>query len=174
MEKSQRRKNPSSQTGRGSRSGRVITYSDLLNTSLRLLQFRPRSVAEIRTKLAKYTSDENIVSQVITNLIDTKFLDDRKFAEWVIESRSRSRPRGKRLLIQELTSKGIDSTNYELSAISELNLARNALLKKHKSWSKLSATGYKQKAIRYLQARGFPWSVIEQVVKKGYNEGDVS
>jgi regulatory protein len=147
-----------------------------LNTSLRLLQFRPRSVAEIRTKLEKISSDQNIINQVITRLRDTKFLDDQKFAEWVIESRSRSRPRGKRLLLQELKSKGIEisTLNSQLSTLNEQDLAQSAILKKQKSWSKLPATSYKLKAIRYLQARGFPWSVIEQVVKKGYNEQDVS
>jgi len=145
-----------------------------LNSALRLLQIRPRSTYEITTRLSKYTSDQDLINRVLNQLKSAHFLDDDKFAQWLVESRSRSRPRGKRLLIQELKSKGIDASDYELTDIDEASLALQALQKKQKSWSGLSSKSYQLKAKSYLYARGFPWGVIETAVKKGYNSIHVS
>lgn len=151
-------------------------YTTLIRGCFKLLSIRPRSQKEIIDYLRKKTTDENLINKVLEQLKSAKFLDDAEFAKWVIDSRSRTRPRGKRLLLQELKSKGIElsTLNSQFSTLNELELAQNALLKKHKSWSKLSAFGYRQKAIRYLQARGFSWNTIETVIRKGYNMEDVN
>lgn len=148
----------------------------LLTKILKYLSLRPRSIQEVATRLGKYTTDANQINLVIDQLKAAKLLDDAKFAAWLIESRSRSRPRGKRLLIQELKNKGVDlsTLDFQLSTGDEIELARQALKKKHATWSRLSAKDYRLKASRYLAARGFPWSVIEQVIKTGYNDPHVS
>lgn len=152
-------------------------YKKLLGISLKLLSIRPRSVQEILHRLQKYSSDSDLLNRVIDQLKSDKFLDDEKFAQWLIESRSRSRPRGNRLLIQELKSKGIDEMTinaHRMTTNDEILLARQALSKKQKSWSGLATRDYRLKAIRYLQSRGFNWSVIEKVLKNGYNDDYVS
>jgi len=151
-------------------------YKRLLSISLKLLSIRPRSSQEILTRLKKYSSDQNLTNRVLEQLKSAKFLDDAKFAQWVIESRSRSRPRGKRLLIQELKSKGIELStfNSQLSTVDEVDLACKALQKKAKSWSHLSVNDYRLKAKSYLYSRGFSWDAIEKAIKKGYNELHVS
>lgn len=151
-------------------------FTNLLALSLKYLALRPRSQKEIHDYISKKTPDQTIIAQVITKLTDLKLLDDAKFASWLIESRSRSRPRGKRLLIQELKNKGIDLStfNFRLSTDDEIKLARQALAKKHKAWSRLSTKDYRLKASRYLASRGFSWSAIETVLRNGYNDDDVS
>jgi regulatory protein len=146
---------------------------DLLNYCFRLLSIRPRSRQEIHLYLQKHTSDQTLINQIINKLIDLKYIDDKEFATWLIQSRSRTRPRGKRLLLQELKSKGI-VVDEEPININEAELAEKALEKKQYIWSKLSAKDYRLKAIRFLYSRGFSWSVIEPVLKKVYNDGHVS
>ncbi len=151
-------------------------YKSLLNGSLRLLSIRPHSQNEILKYLRKKTSDQELINRVLDQLKSVKFLDDAKFAQWVIESRSRTRPRGKRLLIQELKSKGLDPATYnlQLTTQNEVDLALQALQKKSRVWSNLSAKDYRLKAISFLRFRGFPWGVIEAAIKKGYNSLHVS
>lgn len=153
------------------------TKENLINSALHYLSYRPRSRKEVEQFLSKKTEDTDLINQIITELVTKKFIDDVQFAAWVVASRSRSRPRGARLLKQELQSKGVDpqiiSENL-ITTTDEKELAYQALLKKNKLWSKLSAIDYHQKASRFLSSRGFPWSVIEEVVKKSYNDTHVN
>jgi len=106
-----------------------------------------------------------------------KFLDDQKFAAWLIESRSRSRPRGQRLLAHELKAKGIDEMTinaHRMTTDDESSLAIKALSKKLDRWKNLSYRDFRIKAGRFLSSRGFSWEVIERTVKKGYNDNHVS
>jgi regulatory protein len=173
MESRQRYQASSPQTSRRSGSGGIDSFSDLLNSCLRLLSIRPRSRQEIEKHLHKYTSDSALINQIITKLTDLNYLDDKKFATWLIESRSRSSPRGKRLLLQELKSKGIN-IKEEPIAVDEANLAQKALEKKLILWKNLSYRDFRIKATRFLYSRGFSWEIIEKVLKKAYNDIHVS
>lgn len=136
------------------------------------MAIRPRSRGEIFNHLRKYTSDTTLINQIIDRLTTQKFLDDEKFAAWLVESRSRSRPRGKRLLLQELKSKGVDQMtiidNF-MTTIDEKTLAQKALEKKLPLWSKLPYRDFRLKATHFLYSRGFSWEVIEPVLKKAYS-----
>src|SRR3989344_3553028 len=143
-------------------------YSVLLSSTLRFLGPRPRSRHEIVVFLKKKTSDQDLIAKIIAELTQKKFIDDVKFSQWLIASRSRSRPRGRRLLELELRQKGIDPAPDDLS-IDELPLAQAALLKKHKAWARLSAKDYRPKATRFLASRGFSWATIEKALKTEYN-----
>ena len=113
-----------------------------------------------------------MINQIINKLIDLGYVDDKKFASWLIQSRSRTRPRGKRLLLQELKSKGIGMD--EPVRINEAELAEKALEKKLPLWSGLAYRDFRIKATRFLYSRGFSWDVIEPVLKKAYNRNNVS
>ena len=133
----------------------------LLESSLKFLSYRPRSRKEITDFLKKKTPDATLINQTLEKLEKLKLINDTDFAKWLVESRSRSRPRGFRLLKQELAQKGIklDASNYTLDA--ETELAQKALHKKNPK--------SREQAIRFLQYRGFTWDTIAQVLKKAYN-----
>jgi regulatory protein len=172
MENHQRYQTSPAQAGGRSRTGRIDLEKDLFNSCFRLLSTRPRSRKEILSHLQKYTSNQSLINQIINKLISMGYVDDKKFASWLIQSRSRTRPRGKRLLLQELKSKGIDAE--EPVMINEAELAEKALEKKLSLWLKLSHRDFRIKATRFLYSRGFSWDVIEPVLKKAYNKGNVS
>lgn len=146
---------------------------NLFSQVLKFLSFRPRSQKEVTDYLSRKTQDQLLIQKITQRLLDSKLVDDSEFTRWLVESRSRSRPRGKRLLTQELKSKGIDlsTIDHELSVMdnSEPELAFQAVKKKLSLWSHLSQKDARQKIIRFLQSRGFSWAAIETVLKKEYN-----
>lgn len=145
---------------------------NLLDSALKFLSYRPRSEKEVEVFLRQKTKDDTLINQTVTKLEKAKLIDDEAFAKWYIESRSRTRPRGPRLLALELKSKGIDletMNDYSMTTNDEIALATKALEKKANLWSKLSDREFQQKAWRFLMTRGFSSSAIAQVVKKRYN-----
>lgn len=91
--------------------------------------------------------------------------------------RSRSRPRGPRLLKQELQSKGIDLMTLNdnlMTTNDEQELAEKALGKKLPLWSRLSYRDYYPKAWRFLASRGFSSEIIAKVIKNAYNSSHVN
>ncbi len=134
----------------------------LLAASLKFLGYRPRSKKEIEDFLRKKTSNSTLINQTLDKLTQLKLVNDEAFAKWVIESRSRSRPRGARLLAQELKQKGIDVKVN----INEVDLAQKALASKKTLKSR-------DQAVRFLQYRGFSWDAIAQALKKAYNTNNV-
>ena len=140
-------------------------YKRLFNSCLKVLGIRPRSEKEIRDLLAKKSTDTDLINQIVAKLKNENLINDSEFAVWYIASRNRTRPRGQRLLQQELKQRGV-TVPVE---IDEKQLAKEALQKKDRLWKNLSANDYRRKAIAYLQYRGFPWSAIEEAIKKAYN-----
>lgn len=151
-------------------------YQKYLGMVLKWLGRRLRSKQEVVQYLEKKHLSADLVSQIISYLEQHKLIDDAEFARWLVESRSRSSPRGKRLLEQELKSKGItDAADMPvLSDVDETGLAAKALEKKLRLWANLPERDRRQKSIRYLQSKGFSWSAIEAAIKKGYNTEDVN
>ena len=75
---------------------------------MRLLGYRGRSEAEVRRRLSpRY--DSQVIDRVIAALTQQGYLDDATFARQWRSSRERRRPRGQRLLRQELLGKGVHS-----------------------------------------------------------------
>jgi regulatory protein len=80
----------------------------VLAAAARFLEARSRSVVEVRRRLTGAGYRPTLVEGAIERLFDLGMLDDRAFAEAWIASRDRARPRGERVLRQELLQKGID------------------------------------------------------------------
>jgi regulatory protein len=80
----------------------------VLEAAARFLEARPRSATEVRRRLVRAGYRRELVDSAIERLLELGILDDRAFAEAWIASRDRARPRGERVLRQELVQKGID------------------------------------------------------------------
>jgi regulatory protein len=143
-------------------------------------------VLEIRLKLAKYASkysfEPELVDQVITQLIERGFLNDREFAKrWIEQRQSGRKPFGERVVRMELERKGISREmieelfceRKEESPESEAEAA-SILVKRH--WSRFSVLPNPMRRMKiweYLARRGFVSDVISRVVdsmnQKDYN-----
>jgi regulatory protein len=147
-------------------------FERCLNAALLFLGYRPRSEAEIRTRLEKrgYTGGE--IERVIERLKNLKLVNDAAFAEYWKENRNNFKPRGQRMLKLELRHKGLDpgTISEAVEGIDELENARRAAEAKARS---LPATDYllfRQKLGGYLQRRGFDYGVISKIVKLVWEE----
>ncbi|MBI4036251.1 RecX family transcriptional regulator [Candidatus Daviesbacteria bacterium] len=161
----------------------------LMERMYRLWNIRPRSEKEVRDyfRIKNYElrikNKEPIsdmgVEMVIEKLKQKKLLDDKEFAKAWVESRRKSKKKGKIALRAELFQKGIDRDLIEevleekTSQESEEILAKGALEKRVKAWKNLSRLEFKKKAYEFLLRRGFEYSLVRDVVenylKKGYN-----
>ncbi len=122
----------------------------LINKTLKILSFRPQSIAEIKLKLKKFKPSASLLNEVIDYFIELDMLNDQKFAAWWVEQRSSHRPKGNLALKSELIQKGVDQSNIDsvlLSIDQERALAKKLL--------KLKKFTDKQKAYQYLYSRGF-------------------
>lgn len=149
-------------------------YQKLLAGCLKLLSLRPRSRKEIEDYLHKKTSDPELTNSLINKLTDLKLINDEEFARWLIASRSRSRPRGSRLLKQELKSKGVTMNDNLMTTNDEFELAQKALEKKLNLWHHLPWQEFRIKAWRFLASRGFSSEIIAKAIKNAYNERHVN
>lgn len=155
------------------------TYQSLLNSAFRFLSFRPRSKKETEDFLQKKTKNifvsPDVITRVMDRLTELGYIDDAKFAAWWIEARQKTKPKGIRLIKQELKNKGI-TTNL-LGGTSEDEVARRAIQKKKEIWKRLPKLEQKKKIYDFLGRRGFAsgtiFRVIDSVIGKGYNNDEV-
>jgi SOS response regulatory protein OraA/RecX len=98
---------------RRERRGRVTDVAEPLDAAARFLETRPRSVGEVRRRLASAGYAEPLIEEALARLARLGYLDDEAFARAWVESRDRARPRGERALRSELLAKGVDRALVE-------------------------------------------------------------
>jgi regulatory protein len=79
----------------------------VLAAAVRLLEARPRTIADLRIRLLRASWPPVLVEGAIERLTELGFLDDEAFARAWLESRDRGRPRGEYALKNELRRKGV-------------------------------------------------------------------
>ena len=75
---------------------------------LRLLTARARTRAELESQLIKRGYPEDVNARVLDRLTDVGLIDDADFADQWVRSRHVNAGKGKRALVAELRTKGID------------------------------------------------------------------
>ena len=131
------------------------------NLALYHLSFKARTEKEVREYLKKYAIDENIVSQVIINLKEDKWINDAQYAYAIINANQLSGDKGPYVLTQKLKQKGISKSTIE-EIVKEFDFSEvaqsvaNKLLKKYEG--KLPARALQDKIIQNLTNKGFSYS----------------
>lgn len=133
------------------------------------LSYRPRSVKEIRDKLAKKEYSELVIESVIQRLEKYGYVDDRTFAKLWIQDRNRLKPRGKMALRFELRNKGIaDAIINELldEMVDEKDGAYDAASKRIRRMQGKTQREFKKKVGAFLQRRGFSYESANQALER--------
>lgn len=140
--------------------------------AIRLISYRPRSVAEVERHLRKKNYDDTIVEQVIKRLVELQLLDDTAFADYWVEQRETFKPRGHVALRQELMQKGVGRRAIEaaLEQVDERDAARRAAEKRARRWAHLPEDEFRTKLGRFLQRRGFDYETIRDVTNETWQE----
>ena len=131
------------------------------NLALYHLSFKARTEKEVREYLKKYDIEDTIASQVIANLKDENWINDRQYAYSIINSNQLSGDKGNYILIQKISQKGVSKSIIQ-EVLQEFDLAEVALrtaeklLKKYQG--KLPARALQDKIIQNLTNKGFSYS----------------
>ncbi|MGQ9608745.1 MAG: regulatory protein RecX [bacterium] len=144
----------------------------------KLLARRMYTKREIYDKLQSRKYSEKVIQNVISLMEEYGYLNDRSFAEEWIESRIKTKPKGKIALKQELMRKGIEESiirhtlesKFDESKLYEtaIELAR----RKIKSYRKDDFLTAKRKLMNFLIRRGFDFETINNIVEKVIEEDD--
>ena len=131
------------------------------NLALYHLSFKARTEKEVIKYLKKYDIDENIISQVIANLKEDKWINDSQYAYAIINANQLSGDKGPYVLTQKLAQKGISKSIIE-NILKEVDFSEvsqrvaNKLLKKYEG--KLPTRALQDKIMQNLTNKGFSYA----------------
>ncbi len=136
--------------------------------ALRFLSFRRRTEKEIKDKLRQKGFDDKIIRSTIEKLKSYDLVNDHEFATAWIKERLAYKPRGKRLLRQELWKKGIqkeiiDRAIQELCR-SEETPALEVLQKARRRYQKLEPKVARRRMLGLLLRRGFSYETAKDAL----------
>jgi regulatory protein len=142
------------------------------DAALRFLGPRPRSEREIRDRLARHEFDAHVVDGIIVRLRELRLVDDAAFAAYWVEQRAAHRPRGARLLKQELRNKGVsqDVVAEALPEDDDADGAYRAAQRKAMSLRALDERTFKQRLGGFLQRRGYGYETMRTVTARLWRE----
>jgi regulatory protein len=143
-----------------------------LQRTLNFLNYRARSVTEVRRYLEGRRCSEETIAYVLERLQNNGLLNDESFAGAWVENRTEFRPRSKRALRMELRQKGIADETIEnaIAGVDEEELAYQAGLKQSGKWKDLDWQDFRKKLYEFLLRRGFNYDVISEVARKIWDE----
>ena len=145
------------------------TREKAFQKALKFLNYRPRSVHEVKQKMEELGFGESVIDAVVNELLTKNYLNDREFAENWISSRVQSKPRSQKMIRYELLKKLIPEdiieealeaapNNYELAlCLGEKYLRRFAHIKEKEFIKKMTGV---------LARRAFSFSEIKTVLKE--------
>jgi regulatory protein len=146
----------------------------LLDMAFFYLKFRPRTIHETREHLYKKVRtthwSHEAVDRVIDHLIKLKFLDDKAFIDYLVNSRTKTKVKGIFAIKQELNRFGVDRTlvdEYFSSAeINEDELAAKILSSRWERLKSLPKQKRFEKCLSLLQRRGFNYETSRRIIDK--------
>jgi regulatory protein len=140
-----------------------------LSTAMRALDQRMQSSRELHTRLMRKGFEPETIDRALEKLSEYGYLNDERFAELWIENRLAHRPRGKRMLEQELRQKGIDRQTVDETVaamdIDDQAAALELARKRMKSVQGLPLDEQKKKLTGMLARRGFDYGVIRTTLE---------
>ncbi len=149
------------------------------NAALTFLAYRARSEREVRDRMAQKGYPEETVAAVMAKLVNWGYVNDADFARYWTENRIQHKPRGRRLLEQELRQKGLaqDLVRVTLDEAeldedeSALALARDRL--RRGSDAQLEPAVRQRRLSGFLARRGYSYDVIKRVMKQVFAEEEL-
>lgn len=138
------------------------------NAALGLLARRPRSVKEVRDRLGQKGYAPEAIDSAVARLEGWNYVGDDDFARYWVENRVAHKPRGERLIAQELWQKGVERKTaqaaIEAAEIDELSAARDLGRQKLRSYRGLDRAVVHRRLGGFLGRRGFGYDVIGPVL----------
>jgi regulatory protein len=143
------------------------TREKAYQTALRFIGYKPRTEREVIKRLESGGYSAEIICSVLDELRQKEYINDAEYAAQWAEIRAHGHPRGRRLIAQELRSKGVANEiiqNALLILPDEREMAirlGEAFLNKNKN---LEDRLFIKKMEGVLARKGFDFGVIREVV----------
>ncbi len=133
--------------------------------ALKFLANREHSARELASKLKPYAEENDDIEALIQWLQDKGFLSEERFAETY--ARRRAARYGSRKILYELQNHHLEDAVIQdiTTTLAETELQRAYSLWERKFGKPPETLPEKAKQIRFLQQRGFPGNIIQQVIK---------
>ena len=145
---------------------------------MRLLRYRPRSVAEVRGRLLSLGFTDQEIEKAVATAEAAGLLDDEIFTKIWVEDRLLHHPLSRRAIGQELADKGIDKGTADAalekfySAGKEKELALSLAQARLARYATLDRDSRMRRTISFLTRRGFSFSLARSVVEIADKESD--
>lgn len=143
---------------------------ETLKRAYKFLSYRPRSEAEVRAKLSQLGFPHKSIDTTLEKLRSLKLLDDESFARGWVRARAEGRGYGPLRIERELRQKGI--ARSVIQEVVRETFGRNegkekarGLLEKRFRGKDLGDRKILNRAVAFLQRRGYHSSVIAELVK---------
>jgi len=148
-------------------------YEKTMERALKLLSFKPRSIAQMRERLLeKEWAEEAIVDRVIERLKELGYLNDEQFAASYASARLSARPLGRTRLRRDLQNKKLPSqiTEQTLDEVyadgAEEDLLDRAIAKRLRLKGTPQTPEDVKKLFDYLIRRGFSYQLVLRKVRE--------
>ncbi len=150
-------------------------FQQALARALNYLSFRPRSREEVKRYLQRKETPPELLDRVLERLEQSELVNDQAFAEFWIESRARSKPKGAQAIKHELRLKGVKREVVDEMVDDEQDEehARQAAHKKAQSLAGQPDMDFKTFRLRlgpFLQRRGFSYEIATRTVRELWQE----
>lgn len=135
----------------------------------KLLTRRPRSEAELLTRLKQRAVQPAVAKEAVASLREQGLIDDAAFARYWAEERIRGRPRAARMIQAELGAKGV-APDIAVAATAQISddelatqLARKAAQRFQGNWP-----AYERRGGAMLIRRGFSYEVARRALRSAW------
>ena len=138
---------------------------------MRLLRYRPRSVAEVRQRLLSVRFTDQEIDKSVATAKAAGLLDDEVFTKVWVEDRLLHHPLSRRAIRQELADKGIDKGIVDAAleklypAEKEKELALSLAEARLARYSSLDHAKRMQRTTSFLIRRGFSFSLARRTAE---------
>jgi regulatory protein len=153
-------------------------YEKTIARAFRLLAAKPRSRAELRTRLLE-RAEEDVVDRVITRLEELRYLDDEQFAASFAASRVAAKPVGRTRLRRDLQRRKVpnevaeEAMNEVYGETGEEALIDRAIAKRLRTRGRPTSREESQKLLAHLIRQGFRYDLAMRKVREASKAVDL-
>lgn len=142
---------------------------------LRLLTGTPRTRKQLADALRKREIPDEVAEEVLSRFEEVGLINDSAFADAWVESRHHGRGLARRALVQELRTKGVDSTLIDeavgqLDSEQEETTARELVARKLRATRGLDRDKRLRRLAGMLARKGYPQGMALRVVRQALEE----
>ena len=132
---------------------------------------RAKSKGELLAHLKKRGVEDDIAAAIIFRLQEAGLINDAEFAKAWSQSRHHSKKLSKRIIGNELRTRGVDQNSIdealdEIDGEDEYRMAFSLAMKKYSTMSKLEAEVQIRRVQSLLQRKGFSFDLIGRVIRE--------